>query len=127
MAISDVAKLALISVLDAQETYRSRYHRYASLADLGPARAGLISQELADQRTRLFRLNLENYSDETFAITVVPQKRDNPITCFAGCPLWFNFYADQTRIVRYNNHCRAATATSAISSQFDGVFNRLRR
>src|SRR4030095_11286505 len=41
------------------------------------------------------------------------------IACFAGCSLWFNFYADQTRIVRYNNHCHTATATSAISSEFD--------
>ncbi len=126
--IAGNAESALMSVLEAEETFRAQHPRYANLTELGPEGAGLISQSLADGwAPPLYKLRIENYSADTYALTVAPQKNDNAVACFVGCPKCFHFYADQTRIVRYNRHCNAATPASVEWPVLAGISNRKRQ
>jgi len=120
------AEGVLFSVLDAEEIYRTRHGRYAHLRDLGPAGAKLIRQ-LAEGRTHLYKLTIENYSNDSFVLIVGPQHQDNVVACFVGCPRCLNFYTDETRIVRYNSHCHAATSTSAIWPAMAGISKQRQR
>jgi len=122
------AESALLSVLDAEETFRARHHRYADLTELGPGGAELISEFLAEGRTpHLYSLKIETYSKDTYILKVAPQNKDNIVACFVGCPKCFHFYADQTRIVRYNRQCHAATATSLVWPVLDRISTDKRR
>jgi hypothetical protein len=109
------AEGALLSVPEAEEVYRTQHGHYAYLTDLGPAGAKLISQELAEGRTRRFyRLSIENPSKDAYVLTLFSRDQDNALACFLGCSMCLNFYADETRIVRYNSHCHAATSKSPV-------------
>ncbi len=86
---------------DAETRYYGRNRRYGDLKEIEP------NATIASPYSFLLIAHGNHYQ-----LTATPLIRSCTYCCLVGLPRFRFFYTDESRILRYSTHCRAATASS---------------
>lgn len=102
----DEAVKSIQSIQTAEAAYHRHHNRHASLLDLGPHGAGLISARAAEREYLKYTFRVEVH-DNRYQLTAESQIPEPKICCRLGRSQTFSFYADESGVVQYYKRCHS--------------------